>query len=68
MFLLNDPYVAAVHQSDLFMISPIHYQRRLVAWSATFVHVMDIGALSPGGNSPERRRFSMKASESQASS
>lgn len=51
-FLLNDPYVAAVHQSDLFMISPIHYQRRLVAWSATFVHVMDIGALSPGGNSP----------------
>jgi N-methylhydantoinase B len=52
VFLLNDPYVAAVHQSDLFMISPIHYQGRLVAWSATFVHVMDIGALSPGGNSP----------------
>jgi N-methylhydantoinase B len=25
---------------------------RLVAWSATFVHVMDIGAMSPGGNSP----------------
>jgi N-methylhydantoinase B len=52
VFLLNDPYVAAVHQSDLFMISPIHYQGRLVAWSATFVHVMDIGAQSPGGNSP----------------
>ncbi len=52
VFLLNDPYVAAVHQSDLFMISPIHYEGRLVAWSATFVHVMDIGALSPGGNSP----------------
>src|SRR5215469_12209646 len=52
VFLLNDPYVAAVHQSDLFMISPIHYQGRLVAWSASFVHVMDIGALSPGGNSP----------------
>jgi N-methylhydantoinase B len=52
VFLLNDPYVAAVHQSDLFMISPIHYQGGMVAWSATFVHVMDIGALSPGGNSP----------------
>jgi N-methylhydantoinase B len=52
VFLFNDPYVAAVHQSDLFMISPIHHQGRLVAWSATFVHVMDIGALSPGGNSP----------------
>jgi N-methylhydantoinase B len=53
VFLLNDPYLAAIHQSDMYMISPIHYQNRLVAWSATFVHVMDIGARSPGGNSPE---------------
>jgi N-methylhydantoinase B len=52
MFLLNDPYVAAIHQSDVYIVSPIHYQDRLVAWSATFVHVTDIGALSPGGNSP----------------
>ena len=53
LFLLNDPYLAAVHQSYMYMISPIHYQGKLVAWSATFVHVMDIGARSPGGNSPE---------------
>ncbi len=53
VFLLNDPYVAAVHQSDVYLISPIHYEGKLVAWSATFVHVMDIGARSPGGNSPE---------------
>ena len=52
MFLLNDPYVAAIHQSDVYLIAPIHYQDRLVGWSATFVHVMDIGAMSPGGNSP----------------
>jgi N-methylhydantoinase B len=52
MFLLNDPYVAAIHQPDVYIISPIHFQNRLVAWSATFVHVADIGALSPGGNSP----------------
>ena len=52
MFLLNDPYVAAIHQSDVYVISPIHVGDRLVAWSATFVHVMDIGAMSPGGNSP----------------
>lgn len=52
VFLLNDPYLAAIHQSDLYMISPIHYEDRLVGWSATFVHVMDIGAMSPGGNSP----------------
>jgi N-methylhydantoinase B len=52
MFLLNDPYVAAIHQSDVYIVSPIHYQDHLVGWSATFVHVMDIGAMSPGGNSP----------------
>lgn len=53
MFLLNDPYLAAIHQSDMYMISPIHYEDQLMGWSATFVHVMDIGAMSPGGNSPE---------------
>ncbi len=53
MFLLNDPYVAAIHQSDLYIVSPIHYEEKLIGWSATFVHVMDIGAMSPGGNSPE---------------
>lgn len=52
VFLLNDPYLAAIHQSDIYMVSPIHYQDRLMGWSATFVHVMDIGAMSPGGNSP----------------
>src|ERR1700751_2602451 len=43
LFLLNDPYLAAIHQSDVYMIAPIHFNDRLVAWSATFVHVMDIG-------------------------
>ena len=52
IFLLNDPYVAAIHQSDVYMISPIHFNGKLMGWSATFVHVMDIGAMSPGGNSP----------------
>ena len=52
VFLLNDPYLAAIHQSDIYMIAPIHHEDRLMAWSATFVHVMDIGAMSPGGNSP----------------
>ena len=52
VFLLNDPYKGAIHQSDLYMIAPIHHEGELVAWSATFVHVMDIGAMSPGGNSP----------------
>ncbi len=53
LFLLNDPYLAAIHQPDMYVISPIHYQGQLVAWSATFVHVSDVGAMTPGGDSPE---------------
>jgi N-methylhydantoinase B len=55
MFLINDPYTAAAHTSDIFLIAPIHYAGRLVAWSACFVHVTDIGALNPGGFSPDSR-------------
>jgi N-methylhydantoinase B len=53
MFLLNDPYTAALHTSDIYLVSPIHYAGKLVAWSACFVHVSDIGAMNPGGFAPE---------------
>ena len=53
MFLLNDPYLAAIHNSDVYAISPIHYHNELVGWSATFVHVSDVGAMTPGGDSPD---------------
>lgn len=56
-FFLNDPYVSAIHQSDVYVVSPIHFEGRLVGWSASFVHVMDIGALSPGGNSPDAKEI-----------
>jgi N-methylhydantoinase B len=53
IFLLNDPYIAAIHNPDVYIIAPIHYQSALVGWSATFVHVSDVGAITPGGDSPE---------------
>ena len=53
VFLLNDPYTAAHHTSDIYLISPIHYEGRLVAWSSSFVHVNDIGATNPGGFCPD---------------
>jgi len=55
VFLLNDPYTAALHTSDIYLVHPIHHQKKLVAWSACFVHVYDIGAMNPGGFSPESR-------------
>jgi N-methylhydantoinase B len=53
IFLLNDPYTAALHTSDVYLVSPVHHEGRLVAWSACFVHVSDIGAMNPGGFAPD---------------
>ncbi len=53
IFLLNDPYTAALHTSDIYLVSPIHHEGKLVAWSACFVHVYDIGAVNPGGFAPQ---------------
>ncbi|MEE2969263.1 MAG: hydantoinase B/oxoprolinase family protein [Pseudomonadota bacterium] len=53
VYLLNDPYTAALHTSDIYLVAPIHHQGDLVAWSACFVHVYDIGATNPGGFSPD---------------
>jgi N-methylhydantoinase B len=53
VFLLNDPYTAALHTSDIYLVAPIHFEGRLVAWSACFVHVTDIGAVNPGGFAPQ---------------
>jgi N-methylhydantoinase B len=55
IFLLNDPYTAAAHTSDVYLIAPIHHGGQLVAWSACFVHITDVGALNPGGFSPDSR-------------
>jgi len=53
IYLLNDPYTAALHTSDVYLVSPIHHRGELVAWSACFVHVYDIGAKNPGGFCPD---------------
>src|SRR6478609_9588644 len=53
VFLLNDPYTAALHTSDVYLVAPIHHEGALVGWSACFVHVYDIGAMNPGGFSPD---------------
>ena len=42
---------------NVYIVSPIHFESKLIGWSASFVHVMDIGALSPGGNSPDAKEI-----------
>jgi N-methylhydantoinase B len=55
IYLLNDPYTAALHTSDVYLVAPIHYRGELLAWSACFVHINDVGAMNPGGFCPEAR-------------
>ena len=57
VFLLNDPYTAALHTSDVYLVAPIHHDGKLAAWSACFVHVYDIGATNPGGFCPDAQNI-----------
>jgi N-methylhydantoinase B len=55
VFFFNDSYTGALHPPDVFIISPIHFENELRGFSANFVHVTDIGAMDPGGFSPNAR-------------
>lgn len=51
VILLNDPYScdgAISHNNDQLVISPIYRAGRLIAWSAMFGHMTDIGGKVPG--------------------
>src|SRR6266545_242694 len=54
-YFFNDSYTAALHPPDVYMISPIHFKSELRGFVANFVHVTDIGAIDPGGFSPNAR-------------
>lgn len=55
VFFFNDSYTAALHPPDVYLISPIHHRGELTGFVANFVHVTDIGAIDPGGFSPNAR-------------
>jgi N-methylhydantoinase B len=55
VYMLNDSYTAALHPPDVYLISPIHYEGKLTGFVSNFVHVTDIGAVDPGGFSPNAR-------------
>jgi N-methylhydantoinase B len=55
IYILNDSYTAALHPPDIYLISPLYHQGALTGFVANFVHVTDIGAVDPGGFSPNAR-------------
>lgn len=56
MFMQNDPYTAAMHAPDMYLIAPIFHEGELRGWSSSFVHLPDNGAIDIGG-------FSHRATE-----
>lgn len=52
-FISNHPYLGAMHLPDINVISPIFIDGRLVAWSGTAAHHIDVGGVNPGSEGPE---------------
>jgi N-methylhydantoinase B len=48
----NDPLVNGTHLLDIDVIEPVFVEERLVAWTCSRVHEIDIGGPVPGGYNP----------------
>jgi N-methylhydantoinase B len=51
--ILSDPYEGGSHLPDIFMFMPIFHKDRLVAFSSTCAHHVDVGGMAPGSASSE---------------
>jgi len=60
IFLTNDPYAvkgAISHANDWLMLMPIYRQKRLIAWTAMFGHMTDVGGKVPGSLPTDARQI-----------
>lgn len=48
VYILNDSYLTGTHLNDMTVFSPIFYLGKLVGFTATRAHWLDIGAKDPG--------------------
>ena len=49
VFANNQPTIGDVHNADVQTFVPIFWEGELIAWAGGVIHVMDIGASTPGG-------------------
>lgn len=49
VFYMNDSYMTGTHLNDSTIFGPIFWENRLVGFSATRAHWLDVGAKDPGG-------------------
>ena len=50
VFILNDPFEGGTHLPDFYIFKPLFVDRRLVGWSASIGHQLDVGGKTAGGN------------------
>jgi N-methylhydantoinase B len=48
IFIANDPYRGGTHTPDIHLFAPVFHGERLVAWTGTLAHHVDIGGTNPG--------------------
>jgi N-methylhydantoinase B len=49
LFYMNDSYMTGTHLNDATIFGPIYWRDRLVGFSATRAHWLDVGGKDPGG-------------------
>lgn len=49
VWYMNDSYMTGTHLNDATIFGPIFWQNRLIGFSATRAHWLDVGAKDPGG-------------------
>ena len=52
IFLTNDPWIGATHQSDVALIAPVFWEGELFCWVGNTLHQWDMGGTAPGGFNP----------------
>ena len=56
-FLLNHPYMGCMHTPDLNLVMPVFADGRLVGWSGSTAHHVDLGGPTPGTLAPHHREL-----------
>lgn len=57
VFHMNDSYMTGTHLNDATIFGPIFWHDRLVGFSATRAHWLDVGAKDPGGPMDSREIY-----------
>jgi N-methylhydantoinase B len=61
MYLCNDPWVGASHQSDVSVLCPVFWDDKIFCWVANALHQYDLGGTTAGGFSPDAENVFMES-------